>query len=114
MLIFTVDEGSVGPGPTSGSSRPQAVSSAFVNAGQPTSGDHRCGEGGEEGSGSCSMEFGAVRGVAHLTGEGEDLERVAVRSVALDRFGAVVSPADGGSQDSHPGGGLARRQRAWR
>src|ERR1019366_4413448 len=113
MLIFAVDEDSVGPGPTSRTSRPQAVSSAFVTAGQPTSGDHRCGEGGEEGSGPCSMEFGGVRGVAHLARESEDLERVAVWSVAFDRLGAVVAPTDGGSQDPHPGGGLFCRQRAW-
>src|SRR5664280_1166570 len=94
-------------------SRPQAVSSAFVTAGQPTSGDHRCGEGGEEGSGPCSMEFGGVRGVAHLARESEDLERVAVWSVAFDRLGAVVAPTDGGSQDPHPGGGFFCRQSAW-
>ncbi len=90
------------------------MDSTFVNAGKPTSGDHRCGEGGEEGSGPCSMEFGADRGAVHLAEKSEDLEGLAVWPVAFDRLGAVVSPTYGGSQDPYPGGGLVRRQRAWR
>jgi len=89
-----------------------AMGSTFVNAGQPTSGDHRCGEGGEEGTGPCSMEFGAVRGAAHLAEKSEDLERVAVWPMAFDRLGAVVAPTYGGSQDPYPGGGRFCRQRA--
>jgi len=86
-----------------------AMGSTFVNARQPTLGDYRCGERREEGTGPCSTEFGAVRIAAHLAEKSEDLEGVAVRPMAFDRLGAVVSPTYGGSQDPYPGGGLVRR-----
>jgi hypothetical protein len=85
------------------------MGSTFVYAGQPTSGDHRCGEGGEEGAGTCSMELGAIRVAAHFAEQGEDFERVTVWPMAFDRLGAVVSPADGGSQDPHPSSGRSPR-----
>jgi hypothetical protein len=110
MLIFTVNGGTCSGTRTD---RPvSAMASTFVNARQPTFGDYRCGEGGEEGTRPCSIQFRAVNGAARLARESEDLEGVAVRSMAFDRLGAVVSPTYGGSQDPYPGGGLVHRQRA--
>lgn len=53
-------------------------------------------------------------GVADRGREGEELEGVAMRSVAFERFGTVVSPTQRGSQDPYSGGGLPRRKRARR
>jgi hypothetical protein len=69
------------------------MSSAFVDAGQPASGGYRGAERGEDGAGSCPIQHRCLNGAAHWARESEDLEGVTVRSMAFDRFGAVVSAA---------------------
>jgi hypothetical protein len=81
----------------------------LVDAGQSAAGDRRWREGEEEDAGSGSFQLRSLNGAVRFPGQGEDLEGVAVWSVAFDGFGAVVSAADRGSQDLYASGGLVRR-----